>query len=80
MRANIRASQHMWRYDYTSEYIVRRVNATRGDPELTVYRPNGTECAAAAEGQGGGGLAAFSGADGAAIRCVLPSGAGGCPE
>ena len=72
MRANIRASQHMWRYDYTSEYIVRRVNATRGDPELSAYRPNGTECAAAAAaGRGAGGTAAFSGADGAAIRSVL---------
>jgi len=70
MRANIRASQHMWRYDYTSEYVVRRVNATRGDPELSAYRPNGTECPAATAGRGGGGTAAFSGADGAAIRSV----------
>ncbi len=72
MGANIRASQHMWRYDYTSEYVMRRVNATSGDPELSAYRPNGTECAAAAAaGRGGGGTAAFSGADGAAIRFVF---------
>ena len=68
MRANIRASQHMWRYDFTSEYIIRRVNATWDDPQLNAYRPNSTNCGPA-EGRGGGGTAAYSGADGAAIRC-----------
>lgn len=53
MRANIRASQHMWRYDYTSDYIIGRVNASRAELGLNQYRANSTQCAAAAgAGQG----------------------------
>ena len=69
MRANIRASQHMWRYNHTVQYIVDRVNSTRGDPQLDVYRPNSTECRAAARHGGGGADSVYSSADGAAIRC-----------
>lgn len=59
MRANIRASQHMWRYDYTSDYIIGRVNASRMDPGLNLYRANSTQCSAAG-GAGQHGAAAHS--------------------
>ena len=71
MRANIRASQHMWRYNFTAQYIVDRVNGTRGDPQLDAYQPNSTDCAAAARRSGRSSAeSVYSGADGAAIRYV----------
>ena len=37
----------MWRYDYTSDYIIHRVNGSRSEPGIDVYRANSTTCAAA---------------------------------
>lgn len=34
----------MWRYDYTSKYIIEHVNASRQDPGLNLYHGNTTEC------------------------------------
>ena len=44
MRANIRATRHMWTYEYTIDYIMGRIANTSGDPSLTEYRRNGTDC------------------------------------
>lgn len=37
----------MWRYKYTSNYIIRRVNGSRSEPGITNYSANSTACAAA---------------------------------
>lgn len=48
----------MWRYNYTSQYIVGRVQATAGDPATRAYRPNGTECVPSGGSQGSAAAAA----------------------
>ena len=42
----------MWRYNYTSQYIVGRVQATAGDPATRAYRPNSTACVPSGGSQG----------------------------
>ena len=44
MRANIQATRHMWTYEYTVGYITSRIANTSGDPGLSEYRTNGTNC------------------------------------
>ena len=44
MRANIRATRHMWTYEYTIDYIMGRIANTSNDPGVNEYRRNGTNC------------------------------------
>lgn len=37
----------MWRYKYTSNYIIRRVNGSQSEVGITTYSANSTACAAA---------------------------------
>jgi hypothetical protein len=44
MRANIRATRHMWTYEYTIDYIMGRIANTSTDLGLNEYRRNSTNC------------------------------------
>lgn len=47
MRAAIEKTRGVWRYNYTSEYILTRIRNTGSDPGLRGYRPNSTDCRSA---------------------------------
>lgn len=59
-----RKTRGIWRYNYTSEYILTHIRRSGVDPGLRTYRPNGTECITAAGAAVAGGAAASADAAG----------------
>lgn len=59
-----RGTRGIWRYNYTSEYILTHIRRTASDPDLRTYRPNSTECVGASGAVAPGAVASVDAASG----------------